>query len=236
LRREKGHDIAAACGQLRLQTSRAERRSGFSLIHRSQCSHRPVAGPRLKLEQGQIIGRPAGPWLQTKLSAAVFQFLILPSYFFVRLGSGFHSDFCNFGVGRSPRRSPSTAEASWTLSVERLLLACFPSDFAFNSRTKEQRAGHANNSRSRIFKAMRKSSSHHATSPVLRGGLMSWSFLPGMAPRQQSAVLFNMVRMFMLLPPSIKRSLAASRFLGSRNRMEQPPICCKVSRTNSAAI
>jgi len=25
LRREKGHDIAAACGQLRLQTNRAER-------------------------------------------------------------------------------------------------------------------------------------------------------------------------------------------------------------------
>src|SRR6266550_9204470 len=44
LRREKGHDIAAACGQLRLQTKRSERRSGFSLIHRSQCSHRPVAG------------------------------------------------------------------------------------------------------------------------------------------------------------------------------------------------
>ena len=27
LRREKGHDIAAACGQLRLQTNRAERTS-----------------------------------------------------------------------------------------------------------------------------------------------------------------------------------------------------------------
>lgn len=27
LRREKGHDIAAACGQLRLQTNRAERAS-----------------------------------------------------------------------------------------------------------------------------------------------------------------------------------------------------------------
>src|SRR5437773_11943181 len=43
--------------------------------------------------------------------------------------------------------------------------------------TKEERAGHANSSRSRIFKALRKSSSHHATSPVWRGGLMSWSFL-----------------------------------------------------------
>lgn len=43
--------------------------------------------------------------------------------------------------------------------------------------TKEGRAGHANSSRSRIFKALRKSSSHHATSPVWRGGLMSWSFL-----------------------------------------------------------
>jgi 23S rRNA (adenine2503-C2)-methyltransferase len=30
LRREKGHDIAAACGQLRLQTKRAEREVGLS--------------------------------------------------------------------------------------------------------------------------------------------------------------------------------------------------------------
>jgi 23S rRNA (adenine2503-C2)-methyltransferase len=31
LRREKGHDIAAACGQLRLQTKRAERDAGLSV-------------------------------------------------------------------------------------------------------------------------------------------------------------------------------------------------------------
>jgi 23S rRNA (adenine2503-C2)-methyltransferase len=31
LRREKGHDIAAACGQLRLQTNRAERKAGLSV-------------------------------------------------------------------------------------------------------------------------------------------------------------------------------------------------------------
>jgi len=31
LRREKGHDIAAACGQLRLQTSRAGRRVRVSV-------------------------------------------------------------------------------------------------------------------------------------------------------------------------------------------------------------
>ena len=44
-------------------------------------------------------------------------------------------------------------------------------------KLKEERAGHANSSRSRILKALRKSSSHQATSPVWRGGLRSWSFL-----------------------------------------------------------
>ena len=44
-------------------------------------------------------------------------------------------------------------------------------------KPKEERMGHANSSRSRIFRALRKSSSHHATSPVCRGGLTSWSFL-----------------------------------------------------------
>ena len=44
-------------------------------------------------------------------------------------------------------------------------------------KLKEERMGHANSSRSRIFRALRKSSSHHATSPVCRGGLTSWSFL-----------------------------------------------------------
>ncbi|HEY1583441.1 MAG TPA: 23S rRNA (adenine(2503)-C(2))-methyltransferase RlmN, partial [Chthoniobacterales bacterium] len=32
LRREKGHDIAAACGQLRLQTQRAEAKAASSLV------------------------------------------------------------------------------------------------------------------------------------------------------------------------------------------------------------
>jgi len=32
LRREKGHDIAAACGQLRLQTNRAEREARLGEI------------------------------------------------------------------------------------------------------------------------------------------------------------------------------------------------------------
>ena len=44
-------------------------------------------------------------------------------------------------------------------------------------KLREERMGHANSSRSRIFRALRKSSSHHATSPVCRGGLTSWSFL-----------------------------------------------------------
>src|SRR5439155_20885952 len=52
LRREKGHDIAAACGQLRLQTNRAARTAQFLLLpsyFSKSVGNEPVSSPAFML-------------------------------------------------------------------------------------------------------------------------------------------------------------------------------------------